>query len=74
MRLKRSCVNKQSKSEKAELKEINKMRISFGMKPISRGNKICVRCGTKFYAMDKTNECLCLPCKKYASNVVDMGR
>ena len=65
-------VKKQSKSEARELIEINKMRKDLGLKPIVRGNKICVRCGDTFYAMDKTNEYLCLTCKKYASNIVDM--
>ncbi len=63
---------KQSKSEARELIEINKMRKDLGLKPIVRGYKTCIKCGDKFYAMDKTNEYLCLTCKKYASNIVDM--
>jgi formylmethanofuran dehydrogenase subunit E len=53
-----------------EVKEINTLRVSLGLRPLQVGHKKCSRCGESFYSTDKLNESFCLRCKYIAKNTV----
>jgi hypothetical protein len=53
-----------SKQSQADYQNVQLLRLSIGVAPIKKGNRVCLKCSKQFYSEDLCNMKCCYECRR----------